>query len=399
MGALSDKFPIGSLALFIILSVVVGLLSRLALFSIIAQSDQIDNIVTAYKKGLGLLMPFCWVSGLVIIALVGGYVLLIIPGILLSSLLSMSLYAYLVENRRGMSALAASWHYVKGHWWGVSWRLLFFGMVLFLTNLIIAFATNGPAILQALRGAASTQSSFLSQMLGAFYSNFIAFPLGIIYPYGLYLSLKTMKPVFPESEEHRIKRTITIFSIIGFLTMIIIPVVFTVFIVTKFIPHQAALSPSAQQTPIEGVQQSQPAEQRQVMLSQPSQVISPQSSQNDMERKSNIQAVATALSLYTEKQTPHAAAPVLSTCPTGWLVSEQNGIGCPDLNYGSPPFSSFLNSLPTDSEAQKYMYRNWKNSTAYCLGVRLDSGSLFACNSHSCQEVANTWNALDCPVN
>lgn len=229
---------VGLVLVLAIFTFAVSFLSRLALFDAVAEEGQ--SVGGAYKKSLQMLIPFIWVSGLVALATLGGFFLLVIPGILLSIWLSLSLYVLFAENRRGTSALVASWHYVKGYWGAIFWRFLFFGIVILLISLVVAFVTSGPIILTALKSGVKPEVSLslFSQLFNLVFNNFLILPLSIIYSYGVYRSLKEIKVSVPlESDEQKIKKNITIFSVIGIIGLIAMIIAFAGFLLVKFLPQ------------------------------------------------------------------------------------------------------------------------------------------------------------------
>ena len=248
------SLSVGLVLVLAILTFVISFLSRLALFDAVAEERQ--SVGGAYKKSLQMLIPFIWVSGLVTLATLGGFFLLVIPGILLSIWLSLSLYVLFAENRRGTSALVASWHYVKGYWGAIFWRFLFFGIVLLLISLAVTFVTSGPTILTALKSGVKPEASLFSQLFNLVFNNFLILPLSIIYSYGVYRSLKEIKASVPlESEEQKIKKNITIFSVIGIMGLIAI-IAFAGFLLVKFLPQFTPSqfnSPTSLQVPASSV--------------------------------------------------------------------------------------------------------------------------------------------------
>jgi uncharacterized membrane protein len=141
------------------------------------------------------------------------------------------------ENRRGTSALVASWHYVKGYWGAIFRRFLFFGIVLLIISLVVAFVTSGPTILTALKSGVEPEVSLFSQLFNLIFNNFLILPLSIIYSYGVYRSLKEIKASVPlESDEQKIKKNIAIFSVIGIVGLIAI-IAFAGFLLVKFLPQ------------------------------------------------------------------------------------------------------------------------------------------------------------------
>jgi len=53
------------------------------------------------------------------LVIIGGFILLIVPGIIIAVLLSFSGTAFMLEDKRGPSALSRSKQLVRGNWWYV----------------------------------------------------------------------------------------------------------------------------------------------------------------------------------------------------------------------------------------------------------------------------------------
>ncbi len=71
----------------------------------------------SYRYGFKRLGSVLLVAVLVGLAVLGGFILFVIPGIIFLVLLCVSIPALIVENRRGTDAMSRSWHLVKGHFW------------------------------------------------------------------------------------------------------------------------------------------------------------------------------------------------------------------------------------------------------------------------------------------
>jgi hypothetical protein len=80
--------------------------------------DPVD-VQASYRWGLRRFGSVLLVSFLVGLAVVVGLIFLIIPGIILAVMFSVSVPAVVVENLRGTEAMTRSWNLVKGHFWHV----------------------------------------------------------------------------------------------------------------------------------------------------------------------------------------------------------------------------------------------------------------------------------------
>jgi len=209
----------------VLLGTIFSFLSYLAFVSVMTTEGQ--SVGDAYRKSIQMALPALWVSILTAIAVMGGFILLIVPGVILSLLFCVSFYVLFVENRRGLSALISSWHYARGYLWAIAWRFLFLSIIMLLVTLVISFATNGPSFLTP---SAQEGMSLPYRLLYLFFSNFIALPLSVIYTYGIYQVLKQSKVAsLLEVDEKEIKRKIIIFSVLGLLAIAAVVVGVVVF--------------------------------------------------------------------------------------------------------------------------------------------------------------------------
>ncbi|MFH1621421.1 MAG: hypothetical protein ABIB04_05065 [Patescibacteria group bacterium] len=108
------------------------------------------------KSAVDLILPLLWVGFLQFVIILGGFILLIIPGIYLVIVLTFSQMILVSEGVRGSKALQASRELIKGRWWPVLWRILAGGFVFsvgigILSSIIFIFIgfIVGPDFLQA----------------------------------------------------------------------------------------------------------------------------------------------------------------------------------------------------------------------------------------------------------
>lgn len=76
----------------------------------------------------------------------GGFLLLIIPGIIFAVWFSLAEFVLIAEDLRGMDALLKSREYVKGMWKNVFLRFLFLGVLSFIVATIASFIFGLPKI-------------------------------------------------------------------------------------------------------------------------------------------------------------------------------------------------------------------------------------------------------------
>lgn len=82
----------------------------------IAVDDEL-NVMGALKAGWNYFIPLTWVGSLYMGIVMTGLTLFIIPGMIFGMSLSLCFYILFDEDLRGMDAVLASRHYVRGRWW------------------------------------------------------------------------------------------------------------------------------------------------------------------------------------------------------------------------------------------------------------------------------------------
>ncbi len=99
------------------------------------------------------LWPAIFASILSGLAVLGGFILLIIPGIIFSIWFAFVVYSVIMDGHRGVESLRYSKGLVKGRWFEVFWRLLLPGLVYFVIAAVIqvpfdylANASNSPIV-------------------------------------------------------------------------------------------------------------------------------------------------------------------------------------------------------------------------------------------------------------
>jgi hypothetical protein len=139
--------------------------------------DAVD-IDASYKWGFARFGSVLLISILVGLAVLGGLLLFVIPGIFLAVMFSVSIPALVVENRRGTEAMGRSWNLVKGHFWHA------FGLI------VLAFIIAGivAGIIGAI-GSAISDNWFVTWIFSSI-SQIIVAPFSALISVLLYLDLR-----------------------------------------------------------------------------------------------------------------------------------------------------------------------------------------------------------------
>jgi hypothetical protein len=167
---------------------------------------------TPWNKTFALLLPTIIVSLLQGLLTLGGFILLIIPGIWLSVALGFATYALWDEGTKGLGALKRSYQLVKGRWWATLVRLLvphfLIGMVWFVAFMVaalcIAILTVLGLMLIGLLGTVSPLAANIASIVGLillvvsglaayFIPLIVMTPLSMIPSVKVYLNLKSTR--------------------------------------------------------------------------------------------------------------------------------------------------------------------------------------------------------------
>jgi len=164
--------------IFSIVSIFVSILGGLALLYAIKDNTGVE---VSYKKGWTKIFSYFWLMVLSLFIIIGGFLLFVIPGIILAVWFVFGGYIFVYENIGGMKALSKSKEYVKGRWFGVFLRLI----VVFIFNVAIYIVLTFLTGLLGFPAYAKTIASYaISAVIG---------PIIPIYLLFLYQNLRSVK--------------------------------------------------------------------------------------------------------------------------------------------------------------------------------------------------------------
>jgi len=98
---------------------------------------------TNFSESSGLIMPIIYTSILVFLIILGGTILLIIPGIIFSVWYAFTFYTVIFEDKRGFKSLSASKSLTVGRWWAIVWRLIAPGLIFGILGALLSFVVIG----------------------------------------------------------------------------------------------------------------------------------------------------------------------------------------------------------------------------------------------------------------
>jgi hypothetical protein len=208
--------------LFLFLSLISAFLffwASVSLLYAIKERETKLGIKKCLQKGWHKIIPFVWISILAGFITTGGFLLLIIPGIILRVWFSLAIFVLISEDLKGMNALFRSKQWVEGYWWKVFWRL-------FVITLLSIVVFSPTLFLKKEIG-----KDVIEGIISLFWS-----PFYLTYSFLIYEDLKKVKGEIPfEVPKKRTKIKYILVGVLGFLLVpiILISVVFAAFIGAK----------------------------------------------------------------------------------------------------------------------------------------------------------------------
>lgn len=186
-----------------LLSLLFGLLAGGAIITICIEPTK--GIAKAYQNALRLLFSYGWISTLTALATLGGFILFIIPGIVLSLWLTFAPYILFAENKRGLDALTASYAYIKGYWWSIVWRIVFPGALYVLIQIALGVFSSGARF----------------QLFELIIIQFVLVPIAIVYAYSIYKAVREIKMHRPtQVDELKFRKTVKLLMALGVIGLI-----------------------------------------------------------------------------------------------------------------------------------------------------------------------------------
>jgi len=216
-----------------ILGVVVGIANffvslwlGVSLVYMVKDRDEEISVKEVLSRGWKKILSYWWVSILSGLIVVGGFILFIVPGIIIATWFILAMYVLVSEDLRGMSALFRSKQLVSGYWWSVFGRFLVLGLVLLVTVIpfIILTAIIGGSGYFDIKGSENVELGprLAIQSLTTLYQWGIA---AIVAAFGflLYEDLKRVKgnPVFEEPSSGTKRKYVAL----GILPLVLIPLI------------------------------------------------------------------------------------------------------------------------------------------------------------------------------
>lgn len=170
------------LVVLIIVFVVVSIWLQSSLAYAVTHAPEGVGIKNSLREGWSRAGRYLWISFLASLATLVGFLLLIIPGIIIGVWFVFPIVVYMVEGDRGTVALRKSREYVRGYWWAVFGRLV----VLFIF-------LGAISIVPAIFILADSPALNAIELVYRFALQFFTLPFLSVYIFTLYGHLKQAK--------------------------------------------------------------------------------------------------------------------------------------------------------------------------------------------------------------
>jgi hypothetical protein len=125
----------------------------------------------SYRFGVARMWPILLVAVLTGLAVVGGLILFVVPGIIFMVRFSVSVPALVVENARGTAAMSRSWNLVRDRSWPVLGTLIVAALLTGIVSSIITAPFSDVWLLRGLAAAAGSvvTTPYTSLVIGLIY--------------------------------------------------------------------------------------------------------------------------------------------------------------------------------------------------------------------------------------
>lgn len=179
------------------------------------------GIGSAYGLAFRNLISFGWLNLLQLLVVLGGILMLIIPGIIFAVWFTLANYIFAIDKERGVNALLKSRDYVRGYWWQIVGRLI----VVLLAYLAVGLVVN---FLASLIG--ETVGSIVSAIF-----EILAAAFWLLVLYVLYQNLKMLKPEVASQSASGPRGLFYFSAVLGVVGLIVLGILFFKFIVPSFL--------------------------------------------------------------------------------------------------------------------------------------------------------------------
>jgi len=155
-----------------------------------------EKLSVYLKKTRGFIIPAIGLTLLVSLVVLGGFILLIIPGCIFSIWFVFTLQARILDEKKGMQSLTYSKSLVSGNWWAIFFRIAV--SVIFVSFLLGVFGKIIDVLFQINLNALTFQKLTIISLIATILVSFAQAaltPFATAIPTILYLDLRKAKQI------------------------------------------------------------------------------------------------------------------------------------------------------------------------------------------------------------
>ncbi len=214
-------------AVLIVIAVILSIAA--AIFSVASSPAAIDTVRTIikdpsivitlkgqYKVGFGFFWAVVLVAILQGLVAFGSIVLFVIPGIIVSLYIGMSMFACVLDGKKGLSTLTESYSLVRNRWWAVLGRLVILGLVFIGIYIVYSIIVAGLMFLVNL--IIGSSAVVVATLITNLIINVVVSSFVMVYMYKLYSALKVTRQADVTTVAFR--KWLIAFIVIGVLSAI-----------------------------------------------------------------------------------------------------------------------------------------------------------------------------------
>jgi len=198
----SISFGLGLVVLFLLVALVSTAWSQTALVYAIKDSEEGIGVVEAYRRGWHKILSCSWIIILQLFIVMGGILLLVVPGIVFIIWFNFSVFILVAEDLGGLNALLKSREYVRGKLTKISGYLMFIGFLYVVISLPFSMIPD--------RFVAGGE-------IGSLMPSMLLGPLTTSYLFLVYKNLKSVKGEFVFSPTRGQKAKLIIVAVLGLI--------------------------------------------------------------------------------------------------------------------------------------------------------------------------------------
>lgn len=166
-------------------TVLAGAITRAAAGTFLGRDLEIGE---SYRYGLARFWSIVLIGVLSALAIVGGFILLVIPGFIVLTHLAVAVPALVVEDERGRAALRRSWNLVRGFAWPVFGTIIVAALLMGVVNAVLT---------------APFDDNSLARSIAASIASVLTMPYSALVSVLIYLDLRVRKEQYSSSDLER----------------------------------------------------------------------------------------------------------------------------------------------------------------------------------------------------